>query len=108
MRYFAGLDVSLEETAICVVDETGRIMKELRGRRTVLNEMRSIENVGAGDPEGSRHQARHAVSNRLCRSRPRTGQRRRLLGFDGAPLRYGKPGLRNGGLSRLGRLSGMA
>lgn len=25
MRYFAGLDVSLEETAICVVDETGRI-----------------------------------------------------------------------------------
>jgi transposase len=30
MKYFAGLDVSLEETAICVVDETGRIMKELR------------------------------------------------------------------------------
>ena len=30
MRYFAGLDVSLEETAICVVDETGRITKELR------------------------------------------------------------------------------
>jgi transposase len=27
MRYFAGLDVSLEETAICVVDETARIMK---------------------------------------------------------------------------------
>src|SRR5215831_14690550 len=30
MRYFAGLDVSLEETAICVVDETGRIVKEVR------------------------------------------------------------------------------
>jgi len=30
MRYFAGLDVSLEETAICVVDETGRILKEVR------------------------------------------------------------------------------
>ena len=30
MRYFAGLDVSLEETAICVVDETGRIVKETR------------------------------------------------------------------------------
>jgi len=30
MRSFAGLDVSLEETAICVVDETGRITKELR------------------------------------------------------------------------------
>jgi transposase len=30
VRYFAGLDVSLEETTICVVDETGRIMKEVR------------------------------------------------------------------------------
>lgn len=30
MLYFAGLDVSLEETAICVVDETGWIMKEMR------------------------------------------------------------------------------
>src|ERR1700712_3567712 len=28
--FFAGLDVSLEETAICVVDETGRIVKEAR------------------------------------------------------------------------------
>lgn len=30
MNYYAGLDVSLEETAICVVDETGRIVKEAR------------------------------------------------------------------------------
>jgi hypothetical protein len=30
MKYYAGLDVSLEETAICVVDETGQIMKEAR------------------------------------------------------------------------------
>ena len=30
MTYFAGLDVSLEETAICVVDETGTIVKEVR------------------------------------------------------------------------------
>ena len=30
MRYFAGLDVSLEETTICVVDETGFIVKEAR------------------------------------------------------------------------------
>jgi transposase len=30
MKYFAGLDVSLEETAICLVDETGQIVKELR------------------------------------------------------------------------------
>lgn len=30
MKYFAGLDVSLEETAICVVDESGRMAKETR------------------------------------------------------------------------------
>lgn len=30
MTYFAGLDVSLEETSICVVDESGRILKEAR------------------------------------------------------------------------------
>lgn len=30
MDYYAGLDVSLEETAICVVDGTGRIVKEAR------------------------------------------------------------------------------
>ncbi len=30
MEYFAGLDVSLEETAICIVDEAGRIVREAR------------------------------------------------------------------------------
>jgi transposase len=28
--YFAGLDVSLEETAICIADDTGQIMREAR------------------------------------------------------------------------------
>ena len=32
MKYFAGLDVSLEETAICIVDESGRIVKEARAQ----------------------------------------------------------------------------
>ena len=30
MNHYVGLDVSLEETAICVVDGTGRIVKEAR------------------------------------------------------------------------------
>ena len=30
MGYFAGLDVSLEETAICIVDEAGHIVREAR------------------------------------------------------------------------------
>jgi len=28
--YFAGLDVSLEETAICIVDDAGKIVREAR------------------------------------------------------------------------------
>jgi transposase len=28
MRYFAGLDLSLEDTAICVVDEVGKVIRE--------------------------------------------------------------------------------
>src|SRR5215213_11278571 len=30
MKHFAGLDVSLEETAICVVDEAGAMVREAR------------------------------------------------------------------------------
>jgi transposase len=30
VRYFAGLDMSLEETAICIVDEAGGIVREAR------------------------------------------------------------------------------
>lgn len=30
MEYFAGLDVSLEETTVCIVDETGTIVREAR------------------------------------------------------------------------------
>ena len=30
MRFFAGLDVSLEETAICIVNEAGEIVREAR------------------------------------------------------------------------------
>ena len=30
MKHFAGLDVSLDETTVCVVDEEGRIAKEAR------------------------------------------------------------------------------
>ena len=28
MKYFAGLDVSLQETAICIVDEDGIVVRE--------------------------------------------------------------------------------
>ena len=30
MDYFAGLDVSLKETSICIVDDAGKIVREVR------------------------------------------------------------------------------
>lgn len=30
MKYYAGLDVSVKETAVCIVDETGKMCRELK------------------------------------------------------------------------------
>ncbi len=30
MKYYAGLDVSVKETSVCIVDESGRIHRELK------------------------------------------------------------------------------
>jgi predicted NBD/HSP70 family sugar kinase len=30
MEHFAGLDVSVKETSVCIVDDTGRIMREVK------------------------------------------------------------------------------
>jgi transposase len=30
MDYFAGLDVSVKDTSICIVDDAGRIVREVR------------------------------------------------------------------------------
>jgi transposase len=30
MDYFAGLDVSVKETSVCIVDDTGKIVREAR------------------------------------------------------------------------------
>ena len=30
MNYFAGLDVSVKETSVCIVDDTGRIVREVK------------------------------------------------------------------------------
>ena len=32
MKYYVGLDVSLEETSLCVVDETGEVVREVKVR----------------------------------------------------------------------------
>ncbi len=35
MGHFAGLDVSVKETSICIVDDTGKIVREVFTRRGV-------------------------------------------------------------------------
>ena len=30
MKHYAGLDVSLEETSVCILDETGKICREIK------------------------------------------------------------------------------
>jgi hypothetical protein len=46
MKYFAGLDVSLEETALCIVDESGRIVKESAGGERAAGAVRSVAGDG--------------------------------------------------------------
>lgn len=46
MKYFAGLDVSLEETAICIVDESGQVMKELRAASEPEALVETLQAVG--------------------------------------------------------------
>lgn len=46
MRYFAGLDVSLEETAICVIDETGGVVKESRATSDPHTLSDALQNIG--------------------------------------------------------------
>jgi len=46
MRYLAGLEVSLEETAICVVEETGRIVKEVRAASEPSSLIAALQRTG--------------------------------------------------------------
>jgi transposase len=46
MNYYAGMDVSLEETSICIVDETGRIVKEVRAASEPQTLIAALEDIG--------------------------------------------------------------
>ena len=37
MDHFAGLDVSIKETSVCIVDDTGRIIRELKNAGRLPN-----------------------------------------------------------------------
>lgn len=46
MKYYAGLDVSVKETSVCIVDEKGKICRKKRwsATRTILFHFRAILN----------------------------------------------------------------
>ena len=46
MEHFAGLDVSVNETSVCIVDETGKIVREPRHEKS---------HCRAGPPIGGDH-----------------------------------------------------
>lgn len=46
MKYFAGLDVSLQETSVCVVDETGRICREMKAVSHPDDLVLALKNLG--------------------------------------------------------------
>ena len=54
MDYFAGLDVSVKETSVCIVDDAGKIVREARV---------------ASEPEASGVGSRAAIAVALQRSR---------------------------------------
>ena len=72
MKYFAGLDVSLEETAICVVDESGRIVKEMRAASEPEALIKALRKVGlaAGAHRPGSVLADGLASRRIARRRP--------------------------------------
>ena len=46
MDHYAGLDVSLEETAICVIDGTGRIVRETRAASEPQALLAALRRIG--------------------------------------------------------------
>ena len=46
MKHYAGLDVSVKETTVCIVDEDGRICRELKGLSHPEDISRALNGVG--------------------------------------------------------------
>ncbi len=85
MDHFAGLDVSVKETSVCICDDAGKIVKEVK----VASERQALLNEGSGesrlplqaDRTGSRaviamaiqRSSRSRVTNDLCRDAAHAG-----------------------------------
>ena len=71
MDHFGGLDVSVKETSVCIVDDTGRIVKEVKVASEPAALLSPAE--GSGEPhlplQADRTGSRAAVAMAVQRSR---------------------------------------
>jgi len=49
MEHFAGLDVSVKKSSVCIVDDTGRIVREVKVASEPEDNQRSCTNAWRGD-----------------------------------------------------------
>src|SRR5580704_14258773 len=64
MKHYAGLDVSVKETSICIVDEAGRICREMKVVMNAKNDKPGIRDGEASHgPHERRVVARHRASH---------------------------------------------
>jgi predicted NBD/HSP70 family sugar kinase len=63
MAYFAGLDVSVKETRVCIVDDAGKIVREAR----VASEPEALLQVLTRKPDPCRNGFTAFSPKRACR-----------------------------------------
>ena len=61
MDHFAGLDVSVKDTSICIVDDTGRITREVK----VASEPGALLAVLMKDRKSTRLNSSHSGESRM-------------------------------------------
>ena len=64
MDHFAGLDVSVKETSVCIVDDTGKIVREVK----VASEPEALLAVSKREPraQSDQHQRQQQEQNNEC------------------------------------------
>jgi transposase len=74
MTYFAGLDVSVKETSVCVVDDAGKIVREARVAsepeallQVLTNSLYRFKRVGLERPDRCRSGVTAVSPKRACR-----------------------------------------
>ena len=72
MDHFAGLDVSVKETSICIVDDTGRIVRAVKAASELEALLQVLGNPTPLPLQADRTRSRTSIAmafQRACRSR---------------------------------------